>query len=248
MAVSDAIDLPFVKNSDSSLLAGRRLLVSFHIAGSSGPMTWHAKALTTSYLTAPRAGSHGRDETDDAFPLTTTSWYFLDAVDVMAPDDTVRIVVFRRLDHRRHGLHAQRRRPLARRALAPAASGARRQGLGRECRHRRQSGRFTGLVLDRISHPRRTVRPRAFRPRRLRPVGRQRRYLARRHQRSSGTAPRRMRSSPGCAKSSGAAARAGSRSSGQPLFRRWAAHPRTARRTSTPSGASSTLLSHARQL
>ena len=94
MAVSDAIDLPFVTSSDSSLLAGRRLLVSFHVVGASGPMTWHAKALTTSYLTAPRAGSHGRDETDDAFPLTTTSWYFLDAVDVVAPDDTALIVCF----------------------------------------------------------------------------------------------------------------------------------------------------------
>ena len=57
-------------------------------------MTWHAKALTTSYLTAPRAGSHGRDETDAAFPFTTTSWYFLDAVDVMAPDDTVVVARF----------------------------------------------------------------------------------------------------------------------------------------------------------
>ena len=37
-------------------------------------MTWHAKALTTSYLTAPHAGSHGADESDGAFPYTTTSW------------------------------------------------------------------------------------------------------------------------------------------------------------------------------
>ena len=94
MAVSDAVELPFVKGSDASLLTGRRLLVSFHVAGPSGPMTWHAKALTTSYITVPRAGSHGGDESDDAFPLTTTSWYFLDAVDVMAPADTVVVVCF----------------------------------------------------------------------------------------------------------------------------------------------------------
>jgi hypothetical protein len=69
----------------SGNLAGRKLAVSFHIAGDSGPMTWHAKALTTSYLTAPGAGAKGQLEDESAFPFTTTSWYFLDAVDMMAP-------------------------------------------------------------------------------------------------------------------------------------------------------------------
>ena len=66
-STSDAIDLGFVNESADPLLAGRKLVVSFHAVGSTGPMTWHAKALTTSYLTAPRAGSHGRDECDAAF-------------------------------------------------------------------------------------------------------------------------------------------------------------------------------------
>jgi lysophospholipase L1-like esterase len=57
-------------------------------------MTWHAKALTTSYVTAPRAGSHGREENDAAFPFTTTSWYFLDAVDVVAAEDVVVVACF----------------------------------------------------------------------------------------------------------------------------------------------------------
>ena len=43
-------------------MTGRKLAVSFHAVGSTGPMTWHAKGLTTSYLTAPRTGSHGADE------------------------------------------------------------------------------------------------------------------------------------------------------------------------------------------
>src|SRR5215469_2884038 len=47
---SDAVALPFV--TDGAALAGRRLAVTFHVAGESGPMTWHAKALTTSYVTA----------------------------------------------------------------------------------------------------------------------------------------------------------------------------------------------------
>ena len=88
-AASDAIALTFVKSPSDPLLAGRKLVVSFHVVGASGPMTWHAKALTTSYVTAPRAGSHSREESDAAFPFTTTSWYFLDALDVVAAADVV---------------------------------------------------------------------------------------------------------------------------------------------------------------
>jgi len=55
-------------------------------------MTWHAKALTTSYLTAPGAGAKGQNEDESAFPFTTTSWYFLDAVDMMVPASTQVIV------------------------------------------------------------------------------------------------------------------------------------------------------------
>jgi len=101
---SDAVSLPFA-NQD---LTGRKLAVSLHIDGESGPMTWHAKALQTSYLTPPGAGSKGQAEDEAAFPFSTTSWYFLDAVDMMAPADTRGHRRFRRLDHRRHCLHAQR--------------------------------------------------------------------------------------------------------------------------------------------
>jgi lysophospholipase L1-like esterase len=87
-AWSDPIELSFVTRADDPLLAGRRLAVSLHVVGTTGPMTWHAKALTTSYLTAPGAGSRGADLTDEAFPFTTTSWFFLDALDVRAPKDT----------------------------------------------------------------------------------------------------------------------------------------------------------------
>lgn len=89
---SDPVEFGYVTSAADPELAGRKLAVSFHVAGSSGPMTWHAKALTTSYLGAPRAGAHSRDESDQAFPFTTTSWYFLDAVEVLAPQDTVVVV------------------------------------------------------------------------------------------------------------------------------------------------------------
>lgn len=89
---SDPVSLPFVR--DAEALDGRNLAVSFHVAGESGPMTWHAKALTTSYLTMPNAGAKGREESEAGFPLSTTSWFFLDAVDMMAPAGTQVIVAF----------------------------------------------------------------------------------------------------------------------------------------------------------
>jgi lysophospholipase L1-like esterase len=91
-AWSDPVALPFVKQPDE--LAGRRLAVSFHIAGDSGPMTWHAKALTTSYVTAPGAGAKGALEDESAFLYATASWFFLDAVEMTAPADAFAIMAF----------------------------------------------------------------------------------------------------------------------------------------------------------
>jgi lysophospholipase L1-like esterase len=91
-AWSDPVDLRFARAADD--LAGRRLAVSFHVVGDSGPMTWHAKALATSYLTAPGAGATGAQEDEASFRFSTTSWYFLDAIDMMAPAATQLIVAF----------------------------------------------------------------------------------------------------------------------------------------------------------
>jgi lysophospholipase L1-like esterase len=77
-AYSDPVDLAYRGRDPTA----RKLAISFHVAGSSGPMTWHAKALTTSYLTPPRSGSHGGEDSSQAFPFTTTSWYFLDSVEM----------------------------------------------------------------------------------------------------------------------------------------------------------------------
>lgn len=91
---SDAADLDFVDEGETSTLEGRKLAVSFHVVGSSGPMTWHSKGMQTSYITGPGAGSHSNDPGDVAFPNSTTSWYFLDALEVMAPEDTFAVVAF----------------------------------------------------------------------------------------------------------------------------------------------------------
>jgi lysophospholipase L1-like esterase len=91
-AWSDPVELPFAADPDAPLLAGRKLAVSFHVAGESGPMTWHAKALQTSYVAAPGAGARGQEEGEASFPFSTASWFFLDAVDVMAPSGTPVVV------------------------------------------------------------------------------------------------------------------------------------------------------------
>jgi len=91
---SDPVSLPFVSEDDdaTTYLVGRKLAISFHIADETGPMTWHAKAMTTSYVTNQGAGSVGRSEDDSAFPTSTTSWYFIDALDMMAPRGTQLVV------------------------------------------------------------------------------------------------------------------------------------------------------------
>lgn len=92
---SDPVRLAFVHDPADPSLAGRKLAVSLHVAGRSGPMTWHAKALTTSYVTAPGAGADMAGEAgDDAFPFATASWYFLDALDMEAPAGTRLVVAF----------------------------------------------------------------------------------------------------------------------------------------------------------
>ncbi|MGE0224414.1 MAG: GDSL-type esterase/lipase family protein, partial [Acetobacteraceae bacterium] len=85
MAVSDAVALPWFTRPGNPMLAHRKMAVSFHVARESGPITWHAKALTTSYLSGPGSGALGDRETEEAFPFTTTSWYFLDAVEMDVP-------------------------------------------------------------------------------------------------------------------------------------------------------------------
>ena len=91
---SDGTPLPWIKNADDPTVQGRNLAVSYAVEGSSGPMTYHAASNTTSYITAPGSGDHTADMDVFAYEFTTTSWFFLDAVDVMAPAGTVVICAF----------------------------------------------------------------------------------------------------------------------------------------------------------
>ncbi len=94
---SDPVDLPFACGPAAAALAGRKLAVSFHIPGESGPMTWHAKALQTSYLSAAGAGGKGAsrpaEESEGGFPFSTTSWFFLDALEMATSDPRAHAVV-----------------------------------------------------------------------------------------------------------------------------------------------------------
>ena len=93
-AWSDAVPLPFVPEDDAAAFLGESLRLAFMSVGESGPMTWHAKALTTSYLTMPHAGAVSAREDEAAFPFSTTSVFFLDAVDMMADAGTKLVVAF----------------------------------------------------------------------------------------------------------------------------------------------------------
>lgn len=91
---SDGVALPFVRDPAANELAGRKLTVSFHVAGESGPMTWHAKALQSSYVTWPGAGAKGHEESEASFPFATAAWFFLDALDMRADGDAYAVVAF----------------------------------------------------------------------------------------------------------------------------------------------------------
>jgi lysophospholipase L1-like esterase len=75
--VSDPVDLSTTPQED--------LAVSIYVAGASGPMTWHAKAVTTSYATLPNTGDHAGEAAGTSFTEPMRSWFFLNAIDVTVP-------------------------------------------------------------------------------------------------------------------------------------------------------------------
>lgn len=91
---SDPVQLAVSGHLDNPLFTGKRLAVSFHVVGESGPMTWHAKAMATSYMGAPGSGPHGANESESAFIYPTASWFFLDAVEMLMPQPTRVVVCF----------------------------------------------------------------------------------------------------------------------------------------------------------
>jgi len=93
-AFSDPVVLPFVNRATLSFLRGRNLAVSFAVAGTSGPASYHASGFTTNYISPPGSGDVTRAEDDVAFPYSTTSFFFVSELDVVAPRDTLVICAF----------------------------------------------------------------------------------------------------------------------------------------------------------
>jgi len=92
---SDAVRLRWVDDDgDHPLLQGRNLAVSYSVQGDSGHMTHHSGANTTSFITPAGSGNHASDVDGFAYEYTTTSWFFLTMLDVMAAEDTVVVCAF----------------------------------------------------------------------------------------------------------------------------------------------------------
>jgi lysophospholipase L1-like esterase len=100
---TEAFTLPWVDRSGTGdargadvteYLHGRELALSWAVQGASGPMTWHAKAMATSYLAAPGDLQACHCDRELAFPHTTTSWFFVDAVDAWLPQAAHACVAF----------------------------------------------------------------------------------------------------------------------------------------------------------
>jgi lysophospholipase L1-like esterase len=66
------------------------LAVSLYLPNETGPATHHADAQQINFVAA---GNHATDSTDTAFTTQTQSWYFLDAVDVLAWNSSVGAIV-----------------------------------------------------------------------------------------------------------------------------------------------------------
>jgi len=78
--LSDPVQLPLPTRPTTNLA------VSMYVRGTSGPMTWHAASFETSYVSNPGTGDHTGDPFDAAFPNSTTSWFFISALEVQRPD------------------------------------------------------------------------------------------------------------------------------------------------------------------
>ena len=73
---------------------GRCLAFSAWVEGASGPITWHAKAMATSYLSKPGDQNAAVSDSELGFPHTTTSSFFIDALDAWLPAEVCALAAF----------------------------------------------------------------------------------------------------------------------------------------------------------
>jgi lysophospholipase L1-like esterase len=77
-----------------SFAAFDNLAVSMYLAGYPGLPTEHFTARQTSYYTPPGLGDHASDPAATAFIEHTTARYYVDGLDVLAPNDVGSVVAF----------------------------------------------------------------------------------------------------------------------------------------------------------
>jgi hypothetical protein len=73
---SDGVVLPWLPSFGGSVC------VTFVVRGRCDRITWHAKAMTTSYVAPPCSGRPPPDAGDEFFVYSCTSWFFLCGIDV----------------------------------------------------------------------------------------------------------------------------------------------------------------------
>jgi lysophospholipase L1-like esterase len=135
-----------------------KLTVTLYFADASGPVTYHAGAEATSYRAA---GDHRSDTSGIAFTETSTSWYVLDAVEVVDPSPRRDVVVAfgdSITDGTFSGVDANARYPdelaerlSGRKGVLNAGIGGNRVLTDSDCVGDRATKRFKADVL---SHPR----------------------------------------------------------------------------------------------
>ncbi|MFK2853173.1 SGNH/GDSL hydrolase family protein [Dyella humi] len=73
--------------------AGQNLLISLYLPNKTSSATWHSDAFDTTYLSDAGTGDHTNDIDGGRYTRTTTSWYYLSGVDVLASNHST-IVAF----------------------------------------------------------------------------------------------------------------------------------------------------------
>lgn len=92
-AWTSAVDWPATYASTQEML-GRQLSFSAWVDGASGPITWHAKAMATSYLASPGDRGAAGSDSELGFPHTTTATFLVDALDAWLPSGIHALVAF----------------------------------------------------------------------------------------------------------------------------------------------------------
>ena len=81
--LSDAVDLDVPQSGD--------LAISIYTPAKTGPPTWHSTGLHTTYVSGP---GDFTSQAEIAGATTQTAWYWIEGVDVTAPDDAAAVVTF----------------------------------------------------------------------------------------------------------------------------------------------------------